>query len=84
MFYYCIGLVIAPELPATTLEDNCYMNMFLGCKSLTTAPELPAPTLKSYCYYDMFQDCIKLNEVTCLATNITADNCTTRWLEMLH
>ena len=32
-------------LPATTLANSCYLNMFYKCTSLTTAPELPATTL---------------------------------------
>lgn len=28
----------------------------------------------------MFQGCSSLNNVTCLATNISASNCTTDWL----
>lgn len=30
MFYGCTGLTTAPELPATTLANNCYENMFTG------------------------------------------------------
>ena len=33
------------SLPATTLAQSCYNNMFSGCTSLTTAPELPATTV---------------------------------------
>ena len=47
-------------LPATTLVNGCYSNMFRGCKSLTTAPELPATTLAYYCYNGMFDSCIAL------------------------
>ena len=41
-------------LPATTLANACYANMFNGCTSLTTAPKLPATTLASNCYNWMF------------------------------
>ena len=34
MFYNCTGLTTAPELPATTLRNSCYENMFNGCTSL--------------------------------------------------
>ena len=47
-------------LPATTLANSCYDNMFYNCTSLTTAPELPATTLANYCYSNMFQNCTKL------------------------
>ena len=51
-------------LPATTLANNCYYNMFIGCTSLTTAPELPATTLADGCYYYMFRDCTKIKMST--------------------
>lgn len=66
-------------LPATTLTDNCYNNMFLGSSS-TTAPILPATTLTSGCYTNMFYGCSSLNQVTCLATDISASNCLSNWL----
>ena len=47
-------------LPATTLTNYCYNNMFYGCTSLTTAPELPATTLTDYCYGYMFSRCTSL------------------------
>ena len=34
MFYGCTGLTTAPELPATTLAQGCYANMFYDCTSL--------------------------------------------------
>ena len=67
-------------LPATTLKESCYQDMFNGCKGIEKAPELPAPTLEKDCYREMFYDCSKLNSVKCLATDITAENCTKDWL----
>ena len=49
-------------LPATTLADNCYANMFENCTSLTTAPALPATTLKFRCYASMFNGCTSLTK----------------------
>ena len=80
MFGYCTNLTTAPELPATTLADYCYREMFCDCESLTTAPELPATTLAKQCYYEMFSDCKGFNEVTILATDISAENCLNNWL----
>lgn len=80
MFYGCTNLVSAPELPATTLIGSCYWNMFAGCTSLTTAPALPATTLAYGCYYGMFQNCTNLNYIKCLATDISASDCTTNWV----
>ncbi len=67
-------------LPATTLTEGCYDNMFSGCKGIEKAPELPAPTLVKDCYQEMFAGCSKLNYVKCLATDISAEGCTKNWL----
>ena len=81
MFSSCKSLVQAPELPATALAYYCYGYMFSNCTSLTQAPELPATTLATSCYIAMFWLCTKLNYVKCLATDISAANCTASWLE---
>ena len=67
-------------LPATTLTEGCYQDMFNGCKGIEKAPELPAPKLEKGCYQEMFYDCAKLNSVKCLATDIKAENSTKDWL----
>ena len=79
MFQSCTSLTTAPELPATTLAVPCYRKMFYNCKNLTTAPELPATTLASSCYESMFSYCTSLDNITCLATNISATDCTKYW-----
>ena len=81
MFAGCSSLTAAPELPATTLTKECYYGMFQNCTSLTTAPLLPAPELAQQCYNWMFDGCTKLNAVTCLATNISAQDATYNWLK---
>ncbi len=81
MFDECTSLATAPALPATTLASWCYYGMFRNCKELTTAPELPATILKYTCYKQMFKGCTKLNSVTCLATDISASDCTADWLD---
>lgn len=81
MFEGCASLTTAPSiLPATTLVEGCYYYMFLGCSSLTTAPELPATTLTNYCYQNMFYNCKKLNYIKCLATGLSARDCTSFWV----
>ena len=55
--------------------------MFNGCTSLTTAPELPASTLVGSCYNRMFYGCTSLSSITCYATNISADDCVTSWVD---
>ena len=74
------AITTAPALPATTLAEACYADMFMNCENLTTAPELPATTLVEGCYTDMFSGCTSLNYVKCLATDISADYCTSDWL----
>lgn len=44
-------------LPATTLANYCYSNMFKGCSNLSRASILPATTLKTSCYYSMYENC---------------------------
>ena len=80
MFLGCTSLTTAPELPATTLKRACYQSMFESCTGLTSAPELPATTLVQDCYLTMFAGCKYLNYIKCLATDISAETCTTKWL----
>ena len=82
IFRDCTGLTDASELvlPATTLAQSCYSEMFSGCTSLTQAPELPATTLGKYCYSYMFEGCSNLNYIKCLATDISASDCTANWV----
>lgn len=67
-------------LPATTLTQSCYWNMFAECASLTTAPELPATTLAGGCYNTMFYNCYNLNYIKCLATDASITNYTANWV----
>ena len=80
MFQKCTSLKTGPQLPATTLASYCYWRMFKGCTSLEVSPVLPATTLVTGCYEDMFHTCSKLKDITCLATNISAVNCTSGWV----
>ena len=82
MFNGCTSLTSVPSnyLPATTVYQQCYEYMFSGCKALTTAPELPAATLANRCYRFMFFSCSLINNITCLATDISASNCTSNWV----
>ena len=81
MFELCKNLTGGPaELLATTLTKDCYTGMFRDCTSLTKAPELPAASLAEDCYFRMFRDCPNLSYIKCLATDITASNCTHEWL----
>ena len=69
----------APELPATTLANYCYWGMFGYCSNLETAPALPASALTIGSYGYMFRDCTNLDNIKCLATDISATDCTNSW-----
>lgn len=79
MFMNCESLKTAPALPATTLVNYCYAGMFAGT-DFTTAPVLPATTLAEGCYCSMFDSNSNLNQVTMLATEISAEKCLDNWL----
>lgn len=80
MFDSCRSLTTAPSLPVTALTNYCYANMFTGCSGLTAAPDLPATTLVAGCYSQMFKDCSGLTYIYCLATDISATQCTNGWV----
>lgn len=77
LFKELYGLTSAKNLilPATTLTENCYYNMFNNCASLTEAPELPATTLGDACYGSMFQYCSSLTTAPELPTTTLAEGC---------
>lgn len=60
IFFKNCPIVAAPDLPATTLSERCYIGMFQGCDKLVVAPELPATVLTASCYYAMFNGCSSL------------------------
>ncbi len=60
LFSGCTTIINADkmELPATTLSNYCYCNMFNRAFNLVKAPsELPATTLGDACYMNMFYNC---------------------------
>ena len=75
LFSGCSVLTSAPELPATTLAEDCYERMFEGCTNLTTAPKLPAETLAEQCYEGMFMNCSNLTSAPELPAETLAINC---------
>ena len=60
LFQWCTTLVSTPVLPASTLSNGCYYEMFYRCEMLTSAPTLPATVLAEDCYDLMFYWCISL------------------------
>ena len=81
MFRQCSGLadVSTIELPATTLSQDCYRELFRQCSQLKTCPVLPAPTLVKECYRQMFSKS-GITTIVCLATNISAELCLDQWM----
>ena len=75
LFMGCSKLTSAPELPAETLANYCYVRMFEGCTNLTTAPKLPAETLAEECYMGMFMNCSNLTSAPELPAETLAINC---------
>ena len=71
------GVVSAENLilPATTLAESCYQNMFIGCDFLTVAPKLPATTLAYRCYRSMFYYCTSLKTAPELPATKLAIQC---------
>jgi hypothetical protein len=65
--------------------ENTFQNLFMDNEYIFHANGkdlvLPATTLEPYCYYQMFSGCKNLNYVKCLATDISAENCTFEWLK---
>ncbi|MBQ0085192.1 MAG: leucine-rich repeat protein [Prevotella sp.] len=77
LFNNCTELINAAnlKLPATTLAEACYQNMFEDCISLEVAPALPAETLVKNCYNKMFEDCISLEAAPALPATTLAEAC---------
>lgn len=82
-FFAGTNVINAPKLPALTLARACYNNMFINAYNLEVAPDLLAPVLVQECYSGMLhmqgtiaEENRKLRYIRCLATNISATNCT--------
>ena len=79
LFSGCTKLTSAVglKLPALTLGEGCYKNMFNSCSSLTSIPELPATTMTNSCYYGMFSGCTSLTTVLSnyLPSTTLAESC---------
>ena len=74
LFYNCTSLTTAPELPATTLAESCYYNIF-GGSGIVVAPELPATTLAGACYRSMFNGCTSFTTAPELPATTLANWC---------
>ena len=69
----CKNLKNAPNLPATSLAQECYRGMFYNNELLRIAPTLPATTLADGCYRGMFKGCSSLFSVKIAYTGNFAD-----------
>lgn len=77
MFRDCTNLVDVSgiELPAMTLSQDCYRELFRSCEKITTSPDLPALNLEQGCYQQMFSNCYQLGYIKCLTTtNVNVKN----------
>lgn len=79
MFYGCTSLVSSPALVSSELSTACYSGLYRECSNLAQSQVLLAPNLVGFCYRNMFQ-ATKVNNVKCLATDISANECVTNWL----
>ena len=83
MFMSCKYLVKVPQLPATTLAEDCYSCMFRGCTSLVETPAgwyLPAQTIALLSCDGMFQGCSELQKMAvAYSGTISADD----WMDFL-
>lgn len=76
-------LVDASKLIIPSVNDhyeNDFRQMFAGCTSLVSSPILYQQILTDKIYGFMFYGCTSLNDVKCLATDISATECTSNWL----
>lgn len=63
LFHLNTNLISAEKLilPAISVSEDCYENMFSGCTNLVNAPaKLPATNLGAWCYNGMFNGCTSL------------------------
>ena len=75
LFYGCTRLKSAPSLPATSVGDQFYQNMFRSCSNLVIPPDLPATTLGAGCYDSMFRSCTSLVTSPALPATTLATGC---------
>lgn len=76
MFYACVNLLYAPELPSTKLGWASYRKMFQYCESLIKVPSiLPATILSDWCYNNMFDGCKSLVNAPELPAETLKNNC---------
>ena len=84
MFSGCTSLTTVPNLPATTLSENCYQYMFNGCTGLVETPAgwyLPAQTTETNSCSNMFAYCSKLQK---MAVSYSGAITSSHWRNFLY
>lgn len=86
MFNKCSSLtdVSNIELSADEIGDSACLQMFYYCSILKQAPVLTIKTLGVNCYKNMFYGCKQLKYIKCLATDISALDCTLKWVNLVN
>ena len=79
MFFACSSIKEGPEIMAKTTGINSMGYMFYDCISLEKAPVLRMSVVSNTCFGHMFSGCYNLKYIKCLATDISATNCTMGW-----
>lgn len=74
-FFYSSRISMPPELPATSLANSCYQEMFFNCQYLVSAPQLNAMTLRDMCYQSMFHSCPSLTGTFILPATTLVASC---------
>ena len=82
MFNKCrmLSFVDNIELSADEIGDSACLQMFYLCPRIGISPVLKIKTLGNNCYKNMFNGCTDLNYIKCLATDISATDCTYDWV----
>lgn len=62
-------------LPALTLPNSAYREMFYNCSKLEVAPALPATKVKNYSYAGMFSYCFALKSAPALPATVLGERC---------
>lgn len=81
MFEECHSLKIAPKIYAKISANRCFNYMFMNCTSLEEGPDIFLSTLSQLSCKNMFTGCSSLKYIKCLATDISAENCTRSWVK---
>ena len=80
-FRGCSSMTTLTYTPPTTAAPRMFLQFCAYCTALTTIPDFNIATLPENCFNSAFYGCSNLAYVKCLATDISANNCTLNWLQ---